>query len=101
MVDDDPDTCSVMSRILQESGAIVTTATDVDGGLIELEQFHPQVLVSDLGMPERDGYELIREVRRAAIRTGSSGDRFDGVRRPPGSPQRPSGRLSASSGQAP
>jgi signal transduction histidine kinase/CheY-like chemotaxis protein len=63
MVDDDVDTCAVMSRFLQETGAIVTTATDVAGALVELERFHPQVLVSDIGMPERDGYDLIREVR--------------------------------------
>jgi PAS domain S-box-containing protein len=63
IVDDDSDTCSVMSRILHESGAIVATASDVDTGLLELEQFDPQVLVSDIGMPERDGYDLIREVR--------------------------------------
>jgi CheY-like chemotaxis protein len=36
---------------------------DVDSALAELGRFQPQVLVSDIGMPERDGYELIREVR--------------------------------------
>jgi PAS domain S-box-containing protein len=63
VVDDDADTCSVMSRILKQTGAIVTTATDVGAALIELERSNPQVLVSDIGMPERDGYDLIREVR--------------------------------------
>ena len=63
IVDDDVDTCSVMSRILTETGAIVRTANHVEAGLVEIEQFDPQVLVSDIGMPERDGYDLIREVR--------------------------------------
>ena len=63
IVDDDADTYSVMSRILTETGAIVRTASDVESGLVEIEQFDPQVLVSDIGMPERDGYDLIREVR--------------------------------------
>jgi CheY-like chemotaxis protein len=63
IVDDDADTCSVMSRILKETGALVKTAGDVETGLVEIEQFDPQVLVSDIGMPERDGYDLIREVR--------------------------------------
>ncbi len=63
IVDDDADTCIVMSRILSETGAVVTTAVDVDAALAKLEQFDPQVLVSDIGMPERDGYDLIREVR--------------------------------------
>jgi hypothetical protein len=63
IVDDDADTCAVMSRILNETGAAVATAVNVGAALDELEQFDPQVLVSDIGMPERDGYDLIREVR--------------------------------------
>ena len=63
IVDDDVDTCAVMSRILTETGATVKTAGDVEAGLLEIEQFDPQVLVCDIGMPERDGYDLIREVR--------------------------------------
>ena len=63
MVDDDADTCAVMSRILKQSGAVVAAATDIGAALTELERFQPQLLVSDLGLPERDGYELIREVR--------------------------------------
>jgi CheY-like chemotaxis protein len=63
MVEDDADTCAVMSRILQGTGAIVTIATDVGAALAKLEAFQPQVLISDIGMPERDGYDLIREVR--------------------------------------
>jgi PAS domain S-box-containing protein len=63
IVDDDADTCTVMSRILNETGAAVATAVNVDAALVKLEQFDPQVLVSDIGMPERDGYDFIREVR--------------------------------------
>jgi PAS domain S-box-containing protein len=63
VVDDDSDGCAVMSRILHETGAIVMTAGDVDTALAEVERFHPQVLISDLWMPRRDGFELIREVR--------------------------------------
>jgi CheY-like chemotaxis protein len=63
IVDDDADTCAVMSRILGETGAAVATAVNVGAALNQLEQFDPQVLVSDIGMPERDGYDLIREVR--------------------------------------
>src|SRR6185437_15900451 len=63
VVDDDADTCIVMARILTETGAVVATAIDVGSALAELEKFDPQVLVSDIGMPERDGYDLVREVR--------------------------------------
>jgi PAS domain S-box-containing protein len=67
IVDDDGDTCAVMSRILVETGALVTTAESVDDALSELEKFTPHVLVSDIGMPERDGYDLIREVRARGL----------------------------------
>ena len=63
LVEDDTDTCAVMSRILEATGAVVTTATDVGAALAELEGAQPQVLVSDIGMPGQDGYDLIREVR--------------------------------------
>jgi CheY-like chemotaxis protein len=63
IVDDDADACAVMSRIVNETGALVMTVNDVDTALAQLESFKPQVLVSDIGMPSRDGYELIREVR--------------------------------------
>jgi PAS domain S-box-containing protein len=63
LVDDDVDACAAMSRILEQSGATIATATDVDSAIAELERFKPQMLVSDIAMPERDGFELIREVR--------------------------------------
>jgi hypothetical protein len=63
IVDDDPDTCAVLARILTQAGAIARTAPNVETALDELDQFKPQVLVSDIGMPDRDGYDLIREVR--------------------------------------
>jgi hypothetical protein len=63
VVDDDTDTCAVLSRILEETGAIVKTAFNVKSALAQFERSTPQVLVSDIGMPELDGYALIREVR--------------------------------------
>jgi PAS domain S-box-containing protein len=63
VVEDDTDTCAVLSRILEETGAVVKTAFTVKSALEEFERSTPQVLVSDIGMPELDGYALIREVR--------------------------------------
>ncbi len=62
-VDDDVDTCEVISRILQEAGAQVASAHSADDALAKLQEFPPQALVSDIGMPQRDGYDFIREVR--------------------------------------
>ena len=67
IVDDDPDTCTTLSRILTETGAVVTTAGDVETALAELDRLEPQILISDIGMPERDGYDLIREVRARGL----------------------------------
>jgi PAS domain S-box-containing protein len=63
VVDDDTDTCAVLSRILEETGAVVTTAFNVPSALEQFARSTPQVLVSDIGMPDLDGYALIREVR--------------------------------------
>jgi PAS domain S-box-containing protein len=62
-VDDDADACTAISCILNETGAVVKTALSVNAALGIIEQFKPQVLISDIGMPEQDGFELIREVR--------------------------------------
>jgi CheY-like chemotaxis protein len=62
-VDDDPDVCELVKRVLLASGAQVTTAACVDDALARLREQRFDVLVSDLGMPVRDGYDLIRQVR--------------------------------------
>ena len=51
VADDDTDTCAVLSRILEETGAVVTTAFSVKSALEQFERTTPQVLVSDIGMP--------------------------------------------------
>jgi PAS domain S-box-containing protein len=65
VVDDDADACAAMEQILESLGAAVRTALNVADAISELDQFKPQVLVSDLGMPDHDGFELIRKVRAA------------------------------------
>lgn len=64
LVEDDPDSRTVLNRIMTSSGAEVRDASSVDLALDALMTFQPMVLVSDLGMPGRDGFELIREVRQ-------------------------------------
>jgi len=62
-VDDDPDTLDVVSELLTLRGALVVPAPSAAAALEALRQFEPDVLVSDIGMPERDGYDLIRDIR--------------------------------------
>ncbi|HZS08495.1 MAG TPA: response regulator [Blastocatellia bacterium] len=62
-VDDDPDTLEVLSYVLQQGGADVRTAISVDEALEIFRGERPDILISDLGLPERDGYDLIAAVR--------------------------------------
>ncbi len=64
VVDDDADTCELLRRILEECGARVRTSTSAQSALEQWESAPPHVLVSDISMPERDGYSLVREIRR-------------------------------------
>ncbi len=63
-VDDEPDSLHVLKRILEKNGAHVQAAASVSAALAQLETFKPDLILSDIGMPERDGYDLIREVRK-------------------------------------
>jgi CheY-like chemotaxis protein/anti-sigma regulatory factor (Ser/Thr protein kinase) len=63
LVDDDPDTLQFLSVMLGESKAVVQTAGSVGEALEILEWYRPHVLVSDLAMPNEDGYSLIARIR--------------------------------------
>jgi PAS domain S-box-containing protein len=69
VVDDDPDARVLAKRILKEVGASVFDASSVDEALGALDDFKPQVLISDIGMPQADGYDLIRQVRSRDVQT--------------------------------
>ncbi len=63
VVDDDSDTRQMLKAVLSECQADVITAASAAEAIQEIERRKPDVLVSDLGMPEKDGYELIKNVR--------------------------------------
>ncbi len=63
IVDDESDSRSVVSRLLLERGAEVHTAASASQALEGIVAHRPDVLIADIGMPEADGYELIRRVR--------------------------------------
>jgi PAS domain S-box-containing protein len=63
-VDDEPDARQLVKRILSACGAIVETADSAAAALQALRASPPDVLVTDIGMPEEDGYALIRKVRQ-------------------------------------
>jgi PAS domain S-box-containing protein len=63
VVDDEPDGRELVGRILSECGAAITLAASAQEAIDLLERFNSDVLVSDIGMPDVDGYELLRRVR--------------------------------------
>jgi len=63
VVDDDADARGVLVMVLEKAGAIVTAVGSVREALEALAGTAPDVLVSDLGMPDQDGFDLIRQVR--------------------------------------
>jgi CheY-like chemotaxis protein len=62
-VDDDTDSRGAIERILERCGATVRTASSMEEALSEFTQFSPHVILSDIGMPVHDGFELISRLR--------------------------------------
>ena len=63
IVDDEPDVRELLTAVLERCKVVVFAAASVQEALSLLQQHRPHVLVSDIGMPDEDGYALIRQVR--------------------------------------
>lgn len=63
VVDDDPAAVELVQEVLTQSGGEVRGTVTADEALRVLEQWRPDVLVSDIEMPGQDGYTLIRKIR--------------------------------------
>lgn len=70
IVDDEQDTLSMLAVMLTEYRAKVQTASSASEALEVLQWYKPDVLVSDLAMPDEDGYSLIGKVRALAEEDG-------------------------------
>ncbi len=92
VVDDETDALELTQRVLEEYGADVVTVASAAEGLALLEAQTFDVLISDIGMPRKDGYEFIGDVRRQ--RAAHAGRGVDGVRALRGPHPRPARRLS-------
>jgi CheY-like chemotaxis protein/two-component sensor histidine kinase len=64
VVDDEKDTAELLRFVLNQAGAIVETANGAEEALHLLVSFQPDLLVSDIGMPGVDGFELLRIIRQ-------------------------------------
>ena len=70
LVDDHADTLQGLASALAASGGEITAVSSAREALTALPRVHPHVIVSDLAMPDQDGYQLIRQVRGMAAEAG-------------------------------
>jgi CheY-like chemotaxis protein/two-component sensor histidine kinase len=65
VLDDEPDARDVVQRLLEDAGARARMASSAGEAIELLEQgFVPDIILSDIGMPDRDGYDFMQQVRR-------------------------------------
>ncbi len=70
LVDDERDTRELIAFILEQSGAVVIQTASAMEALRIMPQFRPNLLLSDIGMPEVDGYMLMRQIRAMSPELG-------------------------------
>lgn len=70
IVDDEADAREFISAVLESHGIRVTAVASAAAALEALERFRPDVLVSDIRMPEENGYSLIRKIRQLEAEKG-------------------------------
>jgi CheY-like chemotaxis protein len=63
IVDDDADSRDLMAEVLTQAGAVAEAAPSAAAGFDALSRFHPHVLISDIAMPDEDGYAFMQRVR--------------------------------------
>lgn len=63
VVEDSEDTLTLLSKIFQAQGARVITATSAAEALQSAKECRPDVVISDIGMPDVDGYEFLRQLK--------------------------------------
>ncbi len=63
VIDDDAAIRDIMERILANAGYVVSSAEDGRSGLKQFREFHPDLVVTDIIMPDKEGIETIRDLR--------------------------------------
>ncbi|MGJ5675579.1 MAG: ATP-binding protein [Nostochopsis sp.] len=69
-VDDEVDNLELIAFILEQSGAVVISVSSAQEALQILNQTKPDILLADIGMPEIDGYTLLRQIRTMSPEQG-------------------------------
>ncbi|WP_448269038.1 response regulator [Nostoc sp. DSM 114159] len=69
-IDDEADARELIAAVLKQYGVMVTAVASVTEALLELERSRPDVIISDIRMPDEDGYALIRKIKALEIEKG-------------------------------
>jgi signal transduction histidine kinase/CheY-like chemotaxis protein len=70
VIDDEVDARELVCCVLLGAGAEVHDAASADAGVEVVKAKRPNIIISDIGMPQRDGYDFIREVRSLSVADG-------------------------------
>jgi CheY-like chemotaxis protein/two-component sensor histidine kinase len=70
VIDDDADARALVQHVLTKCNATVTTAASAAEGLEAVKRHHPDMILSDVGMPGEDGYEFLAKLRRLSDAEG-------------------------------
>jgi DNA-binding response OmpR family regulator len=87
VVEDSPDLVALLQRVLCEQGYEVTSARDGETGLSSALESEPDLLILDVGLPRRNGFEVVQELRRKGVNSptlmltgrGEIADRITGL----------------------
>ncbi len=83
VIDDDKNICEVIKLYLQKEGYKVTVAYDGQSGLDEFMRDTPELIVLDIMMPKKDGWEVLKQIRKTStvpvIMLSAKGETFDKV----------------------
>jgi DNA-binding response OmpR family regulator len=66
IIDDDAAVRRMVARVLSADGYEVHQATDGRDGIKRLQEVSPDLVITDIVMPDQEGFETIREIRRVA-----------------------------------
>ena len=64
VVDDSEDMCTMLAQLLRKAGYQVVLATDGQTALTQAKQYHPDLILMDLSLPDIDGWEAVRLLRK-------------------------------------
>jgi CheY-like chemotaxis protein len=72
LVEDEPDTRDALAMMLGDAGALVVAVETVRAAMDAIDKGPPDALISDIGLPDEDGYDLIRLVRALGRERGGA-----------------------------